>query len=524
MVSNAHQLPVAIARMTRRLGVLVMVAVAALLLLGGTAAAQTDQGGGTYGFNDACETIDQTLDIPGLPVDPGDILGTACKAGNAATHPGQAAEAVVNKAWDSTFGKVVESIMQGMGEAMVMSLTWWTKLPNDTLLDSPSLFAKVRAFTEPLTWMLLTASIMICAARVALARRHARLDEAEEGVRVLVRTVVMSWTLSGLLVLGAQAGDRFADWVITWSTNGQAKNIAEAMVQTQVLTAFAPGLVFFIGMVGMFGALAQLVFTLVRQGLIIVVSALLPLAAAGSGFKVGKGFTEKLTMWALGFVLYKPIAAIVYMIAFTAFGDQQAQVVNDGTATVDPETAQRALVGFILLCSAAFVLPALLRLVAPVASMAGGGSGAAIMGGAAGVGAIGATRFMGGGKVPSGAADARSAGVRTGASAAAPPTGAAGGRGAGGAAGTMGAPGAAGAGGAAKAAGGAKAAGAAGAGSAGAAGGPWGAAAAAAVGAVRGGVQRVESTVEGAVDTGSGNGHGGGATPPSGTGTWGVSR
>jgi hypothetical protein len=494
-------------RILLRTVTLAVTTIAALALIGAAAAAQPDQGGGTYGFNDTCEQISDTLHIPFLPIDPGDVLGTACKAGNAATHPRQAASAVINKAWDSGFGKVVESIMQGMGEALVMSLTWWTRLPNETLADSPGLFAKVRAFTEPLMWMLLTASLMVCAGRVAVARRHARMDEAEEGARVLVRTVIMSWTLSGLLVLGAQAGDRFADWVITWSTGGQAKDIAEAMVQTQVLTAFSPGLVFFIGLVGIFGAFAQLVFTLVRQGLIVVVSAILPLAAAGSGFKVGKGFTEKLTMWAVGFVLYKPVAAIVYMIAFTAFGDRQAQVVNDGRATVDMETAQRALVGFILLCSAAFVLPALLRLVAPVASMAGGGSGAALMGGAAGVGTLAATRFMGG-KVPTGAADAHGAGVRSGPTAA-PPTGTAGAQGA------AGARGAAGAGGAMKAAGGAKAAGTAG----GATGGPWGAAAAATVGAVRGGVQRFESAVESGASDGSGN-----ATPPSGTGPWGVSR
>ncbi|KZM74574.1 hypothetical protein [Nocardia terpenica] len=349
--------------------------------------------GQTYGFDQTCNEIHDDLDKLGLPgISLGDAASAACKAGNAATHPGDAAAAVRDKAWDSTFGKVVDSLMNGLGQALILALTFWMKVPNERISDSGALFTKINDYTYQAQVLLLIVSVILSGARLAEARRGAALNEAAESFRMFARVVFSSWMLGAVVVAGTQAADRFSAWVISDSTNGNAKNIAELLVKTSKLQAFSPGLVLIIAIVGLLGALAQIVLAIVRQGLLVVAAGMLPLAAAGSGTSTGRQSYPKLISWIIAFMLWKPVAAIVYMIAFIAVGNTDNSTSTGGLP--DADQAQRMLVAIVLLCSVAFVLPALMRLVAPSVAMIGtGGSGLGATGGvllgAAALGAVG---------------------------------------------------------------------------------------------------------------------------------------
>ncbi|MFC9440861.1 hypothetical protein, partial [Nocardia sp. NPDC057030] len=349
--------------------------------------------GQQYGFDETCNEIHDTLDNVGLPgISLGDAASAACKAGNAASHPGQAATAVKDKAWDSTFGKVVDSLMNGLGEAIILALTFWMKVPNEAASDGGSLFTKINEYTYQAQILLLIASVILSGARLAEARRGATMNEAAESFRMFARVVFSSWMLGAVIVAGTQASDRFAEWIINDSTNGNAKDLAELMVKTSKLQAFSPGLVLIIAIVGLLGALAQIVLAIVRQGLLIIAAGVLPLAAAASGMNVGKQSYQKLIGWIIAFMLWKPVAAIVYMIAFTTAGHVDSLTGTNGLP--DGEQAQRMLVAIVLLCSVAFVLPALMRLVTPAVAIVGsGGSGLTATGGTllavAGLGAMG---------------------------------------------------------------------------------------------------------------------------------------
>ncbi|MFB7716523.1 hypothetical protein ACFVUS_08550 [Nocardia sp. NPDC058058] len=347
--------------------------------------------GQDYGFDPACNQLHDSLDglgIPGLSL--GDAASAACKAGNVATHPTDAAAAVRDKAWDSTFGKVVDSLMNGLGEALILALTFWMKLPNERVSDSGSLFTKINDYTYQVQILLLMVSVILSGAKLAEARRGAAVSEAAESFRMYARVVFSSWMLGAVIVAATQASDKFSEWVINDATNGQAKDLAELMVKTSKLQAFSPGLVLIIAIVGLLGALAQIVLAIVRQGLLVVAAGVLPLAAAASGTNTGKQSYPKLISWIIAFMLYKPVAAIVYMIAFVTAGNT-----DDLTSTAglpDADQAQRMLVAIVLLCSAAFVLPALMRLATPAVSIVGsGGSGlTATTGTLVGVAAVGA--------------------------------------------------------------------------------------------------------------------------------------
>ncbi|QXQ15796.1 hypothetical protein KV203_09025 [Skermania piniformis] len=367
--------------MVQRLLMLAAAAMTVFLVVPATAFAQPSDT--TYGFDATCNEIHDNLDgvgVLGLP-SLGDLSSAVCKGANATTHPGQAATAVVDRAWDSTFGKVVQSLMDGMGQAIVMSLVWWTKLPNERIADQDTLFQRINDYTYQAQILLLIASVILTGARLAEARRGAAMNEAAESFRMYARVVFSSWMLTAVIVAATRVSDRFSAWLLDDATNGNARGIAELMVKTSKLQAFSPGLMLIIAVVGLFGALAQMVLAVIRQGLLVVAAGFLPMAAAASGMKTGRQSYDKLVAWIVAFLLYKPVAAVVYMIAFTTAG-----VVNEDQPLAglpDAVQAQRLLIGIVLLCSVAFVLPTLLRLVMPAVSVVGqGGSGLTTTGGA----------------------------------------------------------------------------------------------------------------------------------------------
>ncbi|WP_067722698.1 hypothetical protein, partial [Nocardia yamanashiensis] len=344
-----------------------------------------------YGFDSACNELHDSLDGLGIPgISLGDAASAACKAGNVATHPGDAAATVRDKAWDSTFGKVVDSLMSGLGEALILALTFWMKVPNERISDTGALFTKINDYTYQAQILLLMVSVIISGARLAEARRGAAVSEAAESFRMFARVIFSSWMLGAVVVAGTQASDKFSEWVINDATDGNAKDLAELMVKTSSLQAFSPGLVLIIAIVGLLGALAQIVLAIVRQGLLVVAAGVLPLAAAASGTATGKQSYPKLISWIIAFMLWKPVAAIVYMIAFTTAGHVD-DLTTAGTLP-DADQAQRMLVALVLLCSVAFVLPALMRLATPAVAIVGsGGSGlTATTGTLVGIAALGA--------------------------------------------------------------------------------------------------------------------------------------
>lgn len=389
----------------RRALIAAALVVVALFATTATASAQPE-GDGQIGFRAVCEVIDG-IEIPFIPF-AGELADDACKIGNAVTHPVETVTALRDKAWDSTFGKVVDSLLSGLGDALILSMTWWTKIPSSTTVSDTSLFTSIRSYTFHLQILLLAMSLIICGIRLAIAHRGAAAEHATEAFRVLARAIFASAAFSTVITLGTQASDQFALWLINTSTDQDARGVAEAMVQTAALTALSPGLVFAIALVGMVGALMQAVFAVVREALLILVVGVLPLAAASSGTHSGRAFHDRLLGWSIAFVLYKPVAALIYMIAFKTAGSSAQEIsktVADGQVP-STDQAQQVLVGIVLLCSAALVLPALMRLITPLTALGGGISGASaaagMLGAAAGMGGGGVGRATGAKSTPAG--------------------------------------------------------------------------------------------------------------------------
>ncbi|WP_157163586.1 hypothetical protein, partial [Nocardia aobensis] len=308
-----------------------------------------------------------------LPTGPGAVCALKQLGGKAA-----------NSAANSAFDSLVDSLVNGMTSGIRFVMTWWVNLPSPQLAAStgepgPAL-ASIRGYTSGLQVLLMIAGILFAAARLAMAKRGGVAGEAQESFLMFARAVFASMMFSALITTGTKAGDAFSNWVINDATGGDLRGAVERLVDNNLRdhSNLGSGVLFVLAILSLISMLVQLAMLVVRQAVLILVVAAIPLAAAAAGTGQGSQAYKRMLSWSLAFVLWKPVGALVYAIAFTAAGTK---------ATGQQQDPQLVLLGMILLLSVTIVLPALMRLVTPaVATLGGGGgAGAALAGGTLGI-------------------------------------------------------------------------------------------------------------------------------------------
>lgn len=222
----------------------------------------------------------------------------------------------------------------------------------------------------------LVLSVIIAGARIAWEQRA---EPAKELLGSLFTMVVISGASVGGIGLLITAGDSFAKNIL-FGDDG----VVDADFGAQVLRMLGVGsdvdlktgavIAALVGCVALFATIVQAMLLLIRDGILLILVAVLPLAASITNTAMGKQFLTKLLAWILAFLLYKPAAAIIYAMAFEVFkpGD-------------DEETSLiQVILGLVLMLLSLIALPALMRLVVPAASMGGGNTVATGLSGAAG--------------------------------------------------------------------------------------------------------------------------------------------
>ncbi|MGV9822943.1 hypothetical protein [Nocardia xishanensis] len=298
--------------------------------------------------------------------------------------PRQACEELkqtASEAASSAFDDLADTLLEAFARLLRMAMAWWTDLPAPQLTGpggelGPALTA-IRDYTSGLQVVLLTTGIMFAAARLALAKRGGLAGEAQESFLMLARAVFASMSFAAVVAAGTRAGDAFANWVIFDASSGDWAGVVNRLTDfdAETRSGLGTGVLLLVGLLGLISTLIQLVMLVIRQALLIVVVAVIPMAAAASGTGPGSQAYKRLLAWALAFVLWKPVGGLVYAIAFAVIGNE------------DQRDPQLVLLGLILLVMSVVVLPALIRLVAPAVATLGGGGGATavLAGGAAGV-------------------------------------------------------------------------------------------------------------------------------------------
>ncbi len=293
---------------------------------------------------------------------------------------GTAAETAAGAARDTWLEEIADSLIESLAAAVRMVMTWWTTFPSPQLATAGGqpapVLAQIRDYTSGLQVVLLTVGIMFAAVRLALAKRGAAAGEAQESFLMLARATFAAMTFGALITVATNAGDQFASWVIFDATRGDLDTAVGRLASMSTVTqsALGAGFLLVLGLLGLICMLIQLVMLVVRQALLVVVMAVIPMAAAASGTGPGSQAYKRMLSWSLAFVLWKPVGALVYALAFTAVG------------TEDQNDPHMVLLGLILMLMSVIVLPALIRLVTPAVSALGGGGGSAAVLAGAGAG------------------------------------------------------------------------------------------------------------------------------------------
>ncbi|GAA1821392.1 hypothetical protein [Agromyces neolithicus] len=317
--------------------------------------------------------------------------------------PSNWASCAGNALTDSASDNFAKSMAEGFDQIFKEFATSW--IGQGMLVDLNS--ANVEWFKYSLsmiTAFLAVIGIAIAGARVAYYHRG---EEFGQIMRALARLIFVATAGTAAVSILLLLGDSFGKWVLD-----SAGLTATTLVVSSAITAIAPGLAIVLGLFGILAVMCQWGIMLVRGAILPLLIGFWPTAAAVAMIKGGEQAFDGVTKWLLAFIIYSPIAASIYALAWRLNSN-----VNDLAGVVT---------GVILIILAVAALPALMRLLGPVSSALGKATGGGMAMGvtstavAAGV-AVGATVATAG-AAGAGAGAAAAGGGSSTAATTAPPT------------------------------------------------------------------------------------------------------
>jgi hypothetical protein len=306
----------------------------------------------------------------------------------AKTIVGAGAKAVASNG----FQQAAETIFSSYDDLIKQFLTSWVGSDFLVSLDNKAT-AWFQDTSLPITILLLTVGLMIAGIRTMYTQRG---EEFGEAIRNLARVVAVTSFGTVLIQILVWGGDAYAEWILKVSGTSATAGYVDAG-----FAAASPGLALLFGLVGVLAVGIQWVIMFVRQAMLLLLNAFWPMSASYAMLRQGQQAFEKITAWIIAFIIYSPLAASIYAFAWRLKSGQ------DGAGGV--------IYGLMLIILAVVALPAIMRLITPVAAALGNASGGAMAMGftaaavSAGV-AVGAAVATGGAAAGAGAGAAAGGG------------------------------------------------------------------------------------------------------------------
>ncbi|ADB35980.1 hypothetical protein Kfla_6992 [Kribbella flavida DSM 17836] len=242
--------------------------------------------------------------------------------------------------------KAVEAVMKAVG-------TLWIDI------DTPDLGGNSAvAFLQERTLFILifvaTIAMIIGGVRMAIAQRG---EAVRDIIKSLLTMVVVSTGGVAFATALIQIADAFSEWIVDEAI-GQSNfstRIGEILVNPLKTEGVGLMLVIVMGILMVITSLVQLALMVIRYGMLILLVGVLPLTAAATNTEAGMMWFKRAVAWLAGFILYKPIAAIIYAAAITLIGTPQGA----------PDKTLAVITGVAMMMLAVVALPAILRFVSP---------------------------------------------------------------------------------------------------------------------------------------------------------------
>lgn len=265
--------------------------------------------------------------------------------------------------------------------------SFWVNTPSIPLTGKDNAVYFIRESTSWYVAALLVVSVLIAAGQMMWTRKGQPLTELLSSL--LKFAIMNAASVTGVTLL-LRSGDEFSAWIIGRSTDEGFEKALSTLIGPEVFKSeITMGIAIFaivMGIIAIIVAVIQIGLLIVRSAMALILVGTLPLAFAATNTSWGKQWSQKHVSWLIAFILYKPVASIVYAAAFKVFGS---------VGKVDGDEGQRMMYfisGLVLMIAALFALPAMMRLIVPAVGAAAG-AGAMFAGAAVGSAASGAVNF-----------------------------------------------------------------------------------------------------------------------------------
>lgn len=285
---------------------------------------------------------------------------------------------------DGQMKEFAQSLSDMVAEVMKWFTSWWMKAPAPDL-DSPA----IAQVTGDLSWY--TAAFAIVGLLFAVVRLVMSQDLKTlvgSALQPIVNLIVVTACYATGLGILLKSGDAFSEWILDRATTGVAGGAdLSTLVVLGPSLGIGPWIIF--ALLALLSSTVNVVFMFVRNVLMTVMMVFIPTLAAASGTETGKQAFSKANGYLLAFVLFKPVAAVIYALGLRiANSPLTSDPESDSVLGDIAQSAITSMVGLTILTLAALALPALMKFLIPVAATgAGGFSGGAALAGAVTIGA-----------------------------------------------------------------------------------------------------------------------------------------
>ena len=301
----------------------------------------------------------------------------------------------------------------GMVLAAVVAISASAGLVSTALSSGPMGVGGAVAMVQANLWWYMQAAA-VASVLIGMGRMiwQMRAEEGRNTLKSIIRLVIVAGAGPSVVSLMLTAADSFSNAVIDAAAD---QDFGASLTKTLIFSHTMPGgvaMVLVVGILILLGQIIQIIVMIARSGLLVLMMAVLPLASANTNTTWGQQWYQRAVGWLAAFILYKPVASIIYAICF--------QMVGGNAFGTEAGSVSGVLVGFSFMVMAILAMPALMKFAVPaVSAVSGGGTGGGMVAAAAPTGAMmimqaSAGRASGGRQTssapPTGAANAASGG------------------------------------------------------------------------------------------------------------------
>jgi hypothetical protein len=327
------------------------------------------------------------------------------------------AAGIVGKLIELIFQPILDAIAQAVGLIMSTIGTFWIYVKTPTIGNTTT--GAPASGTVSWIWSHTSfISLSIAAIGLIVGCMQMAWTQRGESARELLKALITLAVACAFVIAVSQVlidwGDTFSNCIVTtalaknpaatpdmssihapmgWHCHdfgqvdpGDSEDFGKAMLALLGFTTAAGaavggpglgiGLMICIGLLCIIAGVLQIVLMVVRTAMLILLLGVLPIAAAATNTEMGRNWFKKILAWIFAFILYKPVAAIVYATAIrltTNNGDLSFDAQDVGNQVMNMVT------GVTMLVLALFALPALMRFIVPMVAATAGTAGAGML-------------------------------------------------------------------------------------------------------------------------------------------------